>query len=231
MAAYPCSSQIWRDQVLCLTWKPASSGQGCCSSPARDACSAVSLATPHTPPLYTRIPVLTMGGECYRFIRLKSPKDTTTNDQQAFQALHPVMLRLVDEWRTNLPDPAVWDFNECKEDQLFRIKFIGEKSGKFEPLVLPQQLKDGTSYEMWRVGWQHRNYGRIQDPAEDLAEVLIEVLMSSAIGQLLRLDQEDSIWWDLHGGETYDQYNDGHSSPEDFAACDKECGYCGHCPY
>ena len=110
-------------------------------------------------------------------------------------------------------------------------QFIGEKSGKFEPMGLPQQLQDGTSYEMWRVGGKHRHYGRIQDPAEDLAEVLIEVLMSSAIGQLLRLDQEDSIWWDLHGGETYDQYNDGHSSPKDFAACDKECGYCGHCPY
>lgn len=208
--------------------------EGRCSSPARGACSAIhslSLGTrlQHTRPL--RSTCSTMGGECYRFIRLKSPKDTTTNDQQAFEVLHPILLRLVDKWRTSLPNPAVWDFNARKEGELFRIKFIGENSDRFGAQVLPQQLKDGTSYQRWQIGWQHRNYGRYEDPAEDLAEVLIEVLMSSDIGPLLRLDQEDSISSDLNGGEGYENFDDGYSSPQDFAACDKECGYCGHCPY
>ncbi len=67
--------------------------------------------------------------------------------------------------------------------------------------------------------------------AEDVLEKLIDTLTASAIGSLLQLDQEDSIWEDLGGSAGYD-YSDGHSSPvQDFAACDKECGYCGHCHY
>ena len=175
-----------------------------------------------------------MGGECYKYLHVTSPKDTTAREQEAFQALHPALLRLVNKWRSGLPNPQDWVFNQRKQGELCRVEFVGKHSDRFpHPIVLPRKLEDGIRvYDgMWRVGWQHRCYGTYRDPAEELAETLIAALASSPIGNLLELDQMDCIREDLDPGwgkpDDYNSYDDD----KDFAACDKECGYCGHCPY
>ena len=172
-----------------------------------------------------------MGGECYKMLRVWSSVRITTDHQEAYAALHPVLLRLAAKWRSALSNPAVWDFDQRKDGDLFRIKFVGDHSDLFAPLVMPLKLIDNGTMADWHVGWRRRRYGTYRDPSEDLAETLMAALRSSTLGPLLYLDQEDNIREDLNGGVTSDYCDDGNSSPQDFAACDKECGYCGHCDY
>ena len=150
----------------------------------------------------------TMGGECYKEVSLvKSQINFATDFQEAYEVLHPVLLRLVNNWRSALPDPAVWDFDQRKDGDLFKIKFVGDHSDLFSPLVMPLKLKDGGTSGNWHVGWQHRRHGKYTDPAKDLAETLVAALTSSPIRPLLHLDQMDDILKDLGFGDA-DDYSD-----------------------
>jgi hypothetical protein len=41
-----------------------------------------------------------------------------------------------------------------------------------------------------------------------------------------KAEEEEERWKERH----YEEYDFSHEA-EDFAACDQECGYCGHCHY
>lgn len=186
-----------------------------------------------------------MGGERFKKLSLLSSKTFTNEIQEAYEALHIALLHLVDEWRLGLINRAVWDFDQRKDGDLFSIKFVGDHSDLFSPLVMPLKLKDGGTTANWHVGWQHRRYGTYKDPTEDLAEMLMAALPSSPIGPLLHLDQMDCIREDYSGGDdsSYGDdycygdrrgycYSDTYGDDDkfkDLTACDKECGYCGHC--
>ncbi|EEY24023.1 hypothetical protein HYQ46_004976 [Verticillium longisporum] len=47
------------------------------------------------------------------------------------------------------------------------------------------------------------------------------------------LESDDKAhWWSYDSDEDrYDYDGSEHDSVKDFTACDKECGYCGHCDY
>ncbi|BCR96437.1 uncharacterized protein AKAW2_21377S [Aspergillus luchuensis] len=79
---------------------------------------------------------------------------------------------------------------------------------------LEESLRANEKYE---GGWSHQDASVIQSAPNE------------------ELDEESSVWsspsdnyYPQH--EIYD-YGYGSESPKDFTACDKECGYCGHCDY
>lgn len=89
--------------------------------------------------------------------------------------------------------------------------------------------------ETLSVGWQHRNYASVKDPKHAIAQMLMDILMSSPRELVVLLDDNemDEVWRDLGGGDGYesDRYERDEEQP-DYTACSAEdCGYCGRCSY
>lgn len=114
--------------------------------------------------------------------------------------LLPRLHECFEEWKAQ-QKPAEWNFNHT-DSQIFRARFTGKNAILFPPVHMPTELK--FTYEDWRVGWQHRRYGRHCDPAYDLAEQLIELLLKTqGLRQLFEVYEEDSIDEDLWDGDDY----------------------------
>lgn len=138
---------------------------------------------------------------------------------------------------TGGPNSADWEFEQGGSVALFKMRFLGRNAEKFHPVTMPLKLEDGIPVrqhavirsENWRVGWQHRNYASWLDPAEDLANELIAFLLDSPLAPYMKLEEEDNVASDL--ANHYEDLYRSSSSEKDLTACDKECGYCGHCSY
>lgn len=160
-----------------------------------------------------------MGGERYKFIYLNKAVDLTEQQKAAYRTLVPELVKIVNSFDLSWP-------NQPSDKEVVRLR-IPKTHYERDDLVITKELAD-----MHKLGWQDRSYGSDIDPAKEVAEKVMSAVMKSECRACFRLDEEDCVAQDLGYYEPYDddRYDDEPWAP-DYTACDKECGYCGRCPY
>jgi hypothetical protein len=177
-----------------------------------------------------------MGGNCFHYVscsKKKINKEITLEYSKIYEKLQVH----VEKWWKNLESKNGWVM-DVNEKGIYIIDPIVEVE-----IIIPKELDDSLT-----IGWQHRRYGRVRDPKEQLAEELISILFEKfvlrdyfdeievdEIAQDLGLNDNDyqrftpysGMYMTGNGESVY--CNEGEY--EDYTACDSECGYCGRCPY
>ena len=103
-----------------------------------------------------------MGGECYRYCKLKSLVLVTNKQESIYQTLLPVIIEKVKNFLQNQPSNdwiAVFDGNNALELQVKNQKLFERK------IVLPYNLNHALD-----IGWQHFSYGETIDPKCEIAD-------------------------------------------------------------
>jgi hypothetical protein len=161
-----------------------------------------------------------MGGERYRFIKLRKEVSPTEREQKAYtEDLIPKLLQVVRASSLNWP-------NKPRAGEVVRLCRPQDEFQRGD-IVIPENLAD-----LKRLGWQDRRYGSYVDDAKELADKLMDSIMGSDCRRCFMVDEEDCVVEDLCGGFPDHDYGRDDTSALDFTACSKDdCGYCGRCTY
>ncbi|KAG8865221.1 hypothetical protein FRB96_000111 [Tulasnella sp. 330] len=98
----------------------------------------------------------------------------------------PALLDCFEAWKAD-QDASQWDLTIHGKKQLLFAHFKGEGSKQLKALFMPKVLNLG--HRMWRVGWEHRHNGSLQDPLKDLANGLIKLLDAGRLHDVLVVRQ------------------------------------------
>ena len=191
-----------------------------------------------------------MGGECFRYVRLKRTGSAEARSlpvpaRETYESsVLPQLIQAVNSWKGESVLGARW-LVKADLSSGIRIRYAHEPGDRecSRDIVCPPSLDETLS-----VGWQHRRYGSIIDPKHAIAQTLMGILMRSPRELLILLDDDemDCIVEDLcclpstsvrygRDGEQPDytaRSSEDCGEQRDYTACSSEdCGYCGRCSY
>lgn len=132
-----------------------------------------------------------MGGECYRYCRLKPNVAITEKEEQIYQELLSSIIIETKRWFADEKSEEVeWmvEFDGLNAVEL-QVKDREHLDGR---IVIPKELNNTLN-----VGWQHRQYGTLYDPKYEIATKIMDLLMNSDLSSIINEEEEDNIRSDL----------------------------------
>ena len=149
-----------------------------------------------------------MGGECYRYCKLKPGVSITEKEEKLYQEL---LLRLIPEIKSwfEKQDPNEWVAifdGGCSLQVKDKVCFERE-------IILPKEL----NYSL-NIGWQHRRYGSLYDPKTEIASKIMDLLIKSQLRPYIQEDEVDNIASDLGIGMD-DCYDDDYRIYQSKGGC------------
>eukprot|EP00121_Abeoforma_whisleri_P000402 Awhi_evm1s356 len=142
-----------------------------------------------------------MGGECYRYVRFLRNATPTKDGLLAYERLLPRLRQELEIWYDKECEDGrekewICDLRPSNENLSLTLKVSPThvKSDKLPGvIVLPKKLSTELD-----IGWQHRNYGSVEDPKYAIATKLMNMLLKNEdIRNFIREEQEDNIAVDL----------------------------------
>jgi hypothetical protein len=158
-----------------------------------------------------------MGGECFRYCRLKANVVVTDKENRIYQELLSSIMSEVKLWFAEQNSEewvAIFDGEHAVELQVKEREYLEGI------IVLPKELNHSLN-----VGWQHRKYGSIRDPKYEIATIIMNLLLKSDLKSLIDEYEEDNILSDLG---MYD-YDYGHRYDQSKGPLHYACGIPDDC--
>ena len=148
-----------------------------------------------------------MGGECYRYLKLK-PHSITLEEEEVYRNLLPIMIELVQVWFSEqVATDWIIAFGGANAVEL-QVNPASDPDHRFpNVVVLPVNLNDTLN-----IGWQHHHYGSILDPKYEIANDIMDTLLNSDLKSSLLEDKEDNIKSDLYLDDYSDDDNERYQS-------------------